>query len=100
MLAGTGIEVRGTTSEPLTAARILLDGDEPIAATIGPDAAGHERRAFHIGPDQWIAAKSGPYRLELTDADGLAGVVGQWNLRVEPDSPPSVSWQRPSDDST
>ncbi len=29
---------------------------------------------------------------------GLAGIVGQWSLRVEPDSPPSVSWQRPSDD--
>ena len=28
----------------------------------------------------------------------MAGVVGQWNLRVEPDSPPSVSWQRPGDD--
>ncbi len=98
VLAGTGIEINGTTSKPIQGARILQDGVEPIAATITSDAAGNPRRAFHIGPDRWIAAKTGPYRLELTDEDGVAGIVGQWNLRVEPDSPPSVSWQQPADD--
>ena len=56
------------------------------------------RRAFHIAPDKWIAAKTGAYRIELSDADGVAGIVGQWNLRVDPDSPPTISWQPPSDD--
>ena len=98
VLAGTGIEINGTTSKPIQGARILQDGIEPIAATITADAADKQRRAFRIGPDQWIAAKTGPYRLELIDDDGVAGVVGQWNLRVEPDSPPSVSWQQPADD--
>ena len=98
VLAGTGIEINGTTSKPIQGARILQDGVEPIAATITADAAGNQRRAFHIAPDRWIAAKTGPYRLELIDDDGVAGVVGQWNLRVEPDSPPSVSWQQPADD--
>lgn len=93
VLAGTGIEVSGTANKPLSAARILIDGAEPIAASIGGDA-----RTFHFGPEQWIAAKSGPYQLELTDEDGLAGVVGKWNLRVEPDPPPSVAWLRPTDD--
>ncbi|MEX0641363.1 MAG: hypothetical protein WD468_01610, partial [Pirellulales bacterium] len=98
VLEGSGIEVHGTSSEPLSATRILIDGDEAVAATIGPDANGNERRAFHVAPDKWLAAKSGTYRIELTDADGLAGAAGQWNIRVNPDPPPSVSWQTPSDD--
>jgi hypothetical protein len=98
VIAGTGIEVSGTTSEPIRAARILQDRVEPIAATITADNAGHEGSAFHIDPKQWIATQSGPYRLEFVGERDLTGVVGQWNLRVEPDSPPSVSWQRPGDD--
>jgi hypothetical protein len=98
VLAGTGIEVNGTTSEPIRAARILLDRGQPIEAVIQDDAAGNERRALHIAPQQWIASQGGPYKLELVNANGLAGFVGQWNLRVDPDLPPSVTWQRPSDD--
>ena len=98
VLAGTGIEIIGSTSKPIKAASILQDDVPPIAATIAADAAGKDRRAFHIAPDQWIATKTGPYRLELVDDDGVAGIVGQWNLRVEPDTPPSVSWQQPADD--
>ena len=71
----------------------------PSTRTIyADDAEQRQSRAFHIDPENWIATKSGPYSLELSDADGLAGIVGQWNLRVEPDSPPSVSWQSPSED--
>lgn len=98
VIAGTGIEISGTTSEPIRAARILRDRGEPISAAVTADDAGHEGRAFHIDPKQWVATQSGPYRLELVGEGDLAGVVGQWNLRVESDSPPSVSWQRPGDD--
>jgi hypothetical protein len=98
VIAGTGIEISGTTSEPIRAARILQDRVEPIQAVIRANNAGHEGRAFHINPKQWIATQTGPYRLELVGEGDLAGVVGQWNLRVEPDSPPSVSWQLPGDD--
>ena len=97
VLAGTGIEVSGTAREPLGAARILIDDQKPIMATITADAAGHERRAFYVAPQDFVARASGPYRLELADPDGLAGVVGQWNLRVLQDEPPNVSWRWPSD---
>jgi len=97
VLAGTGIELRGTATEPLLAARILQDGASPINATISAGDDG-KPAAFHIAPKGWIATKTGPYSLELTDTDGLAGVVGQWNMRVGPDSPPSVAWQSPSED--
>ncbi len=98
VLAGTGIEVSGTASKPLSAVRIIMEGIKPIAASVRSGADGRQPRGFHIAPEQWIATKSGPYRLELSDAEGLAAVVGQWNLRTQPDSPPSVSWQRPSED--
>jgi hypothetical protein len=98
VLAGTGIEVDGTTSKPIKSAQILQGRLEPIAATISTDGSGKPRRTFHIAPDRWVAAKTGPYRLELIDDDGVAGVVGQWNLHVDEDSPPSVSWQQPADD--
>jgi hypothetical protein len=98
VLEGSGIEARGTSNEPLGAARVLVDNDQAVMATIESNAAGNARRAFHIPPDNWIATKSSTYRVELTDADGLAGIAGQWNLRVNPDTPPSISWQLPSGD--
>ena len=98
VLAGSGLEVRGAANESLSAARILIESAPPIAATIGADEASGDRRTFRIAPEQWIASESGPYRVELSDADGIASVVGQWNLRVQPDQPPSVSWTRPAED--
>jgi hypothetical protein len=98
VIAGTGIEVGGTTTEPIRAARILQDHGDPISAAVTADNSGHENRAFHVDPKQWVAKQSGPYRLELVGEGDLAGVVGQWSLRVEPDSPPSVSWQQLGDD--
>lgn len=97
VLAGSTIEVRGTASEPLRAARILLDGDEAVNADVGL-AKEFENRRFQIPLGHWLAAKTGTYRIELTDSDGLAGVVGQWKLRVDPDAPPTIAWQSPSDD--
>lgn len=97
VLEGTGIEVSGTASEPLRAARILLEGLPPLEAVITTDAADQEARAFHIAPEQWIAKKSSRYRLELTNSHGVSAVVGQWSLQTRPDSPPTIAWQKPSD---
>ena len=91
VLAGTGIELNGTASEPLASARIMFEGSEPIVATIHSDSAGNEKRAFHTAPEKWIAAKSGTYQLELADMKGLSAVVGQWNLRTDADSAPSIA---------
>ncbi len=97
MLAGTGIELAGTADRPLRAARVVV-GEDSIAATVGSDDAGHERRSFRMAPDRWVAAESGPWRLELEGDDGLAGTAARGELHVEPDAPPSVSWQRPRED--
>jgi hypothetical protein len=98
VLAGTGIELSGTATKPLNAARIRIGDEPPIEATITSDEFGHKSQAFQTDASQWIAKQNGRYSLELVGDDGLAGTVGKWNLRVEPDSPPSVMWQSPSDD--
>jgi hypothetical protein len=98
VLSGTGIEVSGTAMSPLSAARIRVEGQPPIEASITSDDAGNQARAFHVAPKDWVAKKNGQYSLELLGKDNLAGTAGQWNLRVEPDSPPTVVWQTPSDD--
>ena len=95
VFTGTGLEVRGRVSGPLRAARILMDGAKPIAAEVRPNTAGGSSDEFHIMPQQWMAVESGPYQIELTDTSGVAGVAGEWNLRVLDDPPPSVTWQRP-----
>ncbi|HEY3395222.1 MAG TPA: hypothetical protein VGK58_21150 [Lacipirellulaceae bacterium] len=98
VMAGSAIEVRGMANEPLSAARILLDGMESIAADLLKDKTGKDARAFHVAPGKWIAAKSGPYRLELAGLDGLGSVAGSWNVRVHPDPPPTATWVRPTGD--
>jgi hypothetical protein len=98
VLEGTALEVRGISNEPLSAARILLGGMDLIAADVGPSKTERGRGSFQIAPGEWIATKSGPYRLELVGLDGLGGVAGSWNLRVQPDPAPSATWQRPKSD--
>jgi hypothetical protein len=97
VLAGTGIEVFGAASEPLAAARIV-DGEKTFTATVGADPEGHGRRGFVIPAEAWVATASGKYRLELKSASGVAGTVAEGNLQVVPDTPPTVSWERPRDD--
>jgi hypothetical protein len=99
VLAGTGIEIFGAARESIGAARVI-DGDKTIAATVRADAAGRERHGFVIPSEAWVATTSGKYRLELESADGVAGTVAEGNLRVVPDTPPTVSWERPQDDLT
>lgn len=98
VLAGTGIEISGTTTEPIRGARLLPPCRKPIDASIGRDAAGRDACAFRIEPAKWIATESGPYKLELVSEAGLSGVVAQGILHVDQDSPPTVAWQMPADD--
>lgn len=97
VLAGSGIEVSGVTNKPIRAAQILPEGSDPIAATLSSTPTGEPNRSFHISADQWIANKTSVYRLELTDDDGVASTIGRWNLTVEPDPSPNVTWQYPTE---
>jgi hypothetical protein len=97
VLAGSGIEITGTASEPLGAARIRY-GDAVVEGTIRADEVGNAARAFTIPAERFLADQTGDYELELANSDGVAGAAGKWSLRVEPDTPPSVTWQRPQVD--
>jgi hypothetical protein len=98
VLAGSSIEMRGEAGQPLSAARVLLENGETIIAEVGTEPNREQPGFFHVRPDQWIASKSGSYRIELAGEDSLAAVVSTGTLRVRPDAPPAVSWQRPTSD--
>src|SRR5262249_29631262 len=98
VLAGSSIEITGTTNQPIRSARVLQDNEPPLEATVSddPQYAGHS--IFHIESNKWLPTHGGSYRLEVETETNVTGVVGQWNLSVTPDAPPSVAWQQPSDD--
>jgi hypothetical protein len=98
VLEGSRIEVSGAASEPLAAARIIVDGAEAIAAQIGEGTANQASGHFHIAAGKWIATKSGSYELELESLGGIRGVVASWQLRVRPDASPTIAWRRPGED--
>ncbi|MEQ8785752.1 MAG: hypothetical protein RIC55_05615 [Pirellulaceae bacterium] len=95
-IEGTRVGIRGTVTRPLAAARLRLEGeDEPLAeATIAPD--GGEFVFAASSSDAWRIERSGRYWIELVDREGVtAGSDTRWNVTAVPDSPPSVSIQRP-----
>jgi hypothetical protein len=61
VVAGTGIEVSGTTSEPIRARGFSRIEANRSQLRSRRTTSGHEGRAFHIDPKQWVATQSGPY---------------------------------------
>jgi hypothetical protein len=97
VLSGSQIEVSGLTDKPIQSAKISQIGRPSIDAVLDTTEPGRGR-SFHVPPERWVATQAGKYRLDVTDSEGTAGSVGEWNLRVKADPPPSVSWQDPGDD--
>ena len=97
-LEGTAIEVAGQVNRPASRVRLLMDKPDSAGAVLGRLHA--DRLRFAIAPDAqppWTATQSGTYWFEVTDAEGLRGDDDQrWNLRVVPDSPPSVVLEQPA----
>ena len=93
-LCGTGVEITGEATKPLSAARIILEGAAAIPAEIGADG-----RRFHVGPSRWRIEKSGSYRFELTDRDGIrGGADDRWPIDAVADAPPQVAIEQPAAD--
>lgn len=98
VLTGSRIELHGRSSVSLKAARILRPDAAPIDAVVIDNIADTGRRDFHVPASQWEVATSGTYGLELVDNEGVAGIAKQWRIKVQPDVPPIVAWQRPTED--
>jgi hypothetical protein len=103
VLAGSRLEITGVASQPLAAARLLVPSGNPIPGTIGqsnPQSAirNPQSQTFQISSTDAAITTAGAYGLELESADEVSGVVATWQLRVEPDPPPTVIWQQPAED--
>lgn len=88
---GSTVAVRFEASEPLAEAQVAL-GDATVAAR--PAAAGPPGRAFEF---EFEAAKTLFYRLLLRTPDGKANdaAADTFEVRVEPDLPPTLEWVHP-----
>ena len=70
------------------------NGAAAIPAEISADG-----RRFHVAPSRWRIEKSGFYRFDLTDRDGIpGGRDDRWPIDALPDAPPEVSIEQPAAD--
>lgn len=89
---GTGITLKGESTEPLRNARIVLDSGDSIEATLEKD-----KRHFFIKPELWTAKETTSYWIELTDEEGLVGGKEErFALRVAKDTVPTLTIESPS----
>ncbi len=91
-LRGTRVAVTGTSTKPLHAAAIQLEGGPEIAAKVRNDGF-----SFEVAPEDFEIDQSGAYWFELTDREQLGGGQDErWDIRAVTDAPPSVSLEQPA----
>ncbi len=100
VLAGTKLELSGSSSEILSGAEIEVEDAPAVPLTI--DTA--EPRRFSTSAEGWTppapetTGAAQRYRLRLKNAEGLVGVSRYWRLTVSADTPPEVTWREPNGD--
>ncbi len=90
---GTEIEITGTATKPLTAARLNREpgGAAPLELTAN-------RRGFRLPRRHWTLEESGEYGFTLTSDAGLTGGDRRrWTMVAVPDPAPSVVIERPGE---
>ena len=94
-LVGTRMEIAAKTTKPLAAVALCMEGDRRIPGRISRSG----RRFTAPGPEspEVQIDRSGSYWFELTGRNGLKGGRGdRWEIRAVPDTPPSVTIDRPT----
>ncbi len=95
-LAGTRVTLHGRTSKPLTGATLETDtvgGPARIPLELDSDRLGF---SLDEQSQAWTVLQSGVYGIRLVDQQGLdVGVLSQWDVHVQRDSPPTVSLRQP-----
>ncbi|MEX0978050.1 MAG: hypothetical protein WDZ48_04325 [Pirellulales bacterium] len=93
-LRGTRIGLSGTVTKKLRSATLRLDGGTELPVELTDDAYG-----IRLDPDAnepFVVDKTGQYRIELEDREGLVGGTDEWfDIRAVPDLEPTVTIEEP-----
>jgi hypothetical protein len=103
VLAGSTLEILADINRPLAAARFISEDGLVITPEILPGEQPSESGAGESGPPPaarlrlaWSEPRSGVYRFELEDVDGLSNVNPlRYTLKLVPDQPPTVELSLP-----
>jgi hypothetical protein len=88
--------MEGVATKPLRAAVLCFEGGRQLPAQVGEDGMSFAIGGGSAGTELRVE-KSGAYWFKLTDRDGLSGGDdARWDIRAVPDSPPSVTIERPT----
>jgi len=95
-LIGTQMELVGKATKPLRSAELWFEGGRRFPARIESDGL-----RFSVGNnpagERPVIERSGSYRLELTDREGLNGRGDEGGeVRAVADAPPTVTIERPA----
>ncbi len=94
-LVGTRMEIAAKTSKPLAAAALCMEGDRRIPGRIS--RSGRRFTVPESKSPEVLIDRSGSYWFELTGRNGLkGGGDDRWEIRAVPDTPPSVTIDRPT----
>ncbi len=93
-LVGTRVEMAAEANKPLREAVLHFDGERI------PVSLDESRRQITVAAAEGqplVVERSGSYRFELVDREGLAGVASaEWEVRAVEDQPPGVVIERPA----
>ncbi len=101
VLAGSRVEIEGTATRPITAARLdidTLDKPKPLIAQITSKRLGFKFEQTKDNP--WTVRQSGNYSIALRDEKEehfRATTDSRWELEAVTDSAPTISLERPAD---
>lgn len=97
VLAGTRVTITAQTNNPLRSAVLCFDKKLWCQARVSSD--GYSFTAPGPDDDPLTVETSGSYSFQLVDRNGLKGGSDvAWELRVEPDRPPTATLENPTAD--
>ncbi|MGH7137913.1 MAG: hypothetical protein ACREHD_19365, partial [Pirellulales bacterium] len=93
-LVGTRVELKGRVDKPITAAKLHVDENMPVAAKVSEDGRGFVLSAEEEG---FTIERSGSYWIELVDREGFSsGDQARYEIRAVEDFTPTVNMDRPA----
>jgi hypothetical protein len=88
------VQLRGTTSVPIAAGRVIAESEESVMLTVGNDG-----RSFATTGATWQPAKSAEWPFVFTTPQGMTATADRrLDIEVAPDRPPTVEIVEPTEE--